>query len=118
MALSSDRLLYTTAQNLKAHIEQLEIEYAKHRLPPPTLQEKLARKTSSRAKQKLGDDNLNILFEECTLNKKQRYKQQHVIAAKLGFNTCRCTIKIHLRKSGLNRCKSTKKLSLTDIQKA
>ena len=37
-------MAYTTAQNLKTHIEQLEIEHAEHGLPPLTLQEKVARR--------------------------------------------------------------------------
>ena len=111
-------LEYTTAQRLKTRVGELEIEHIEKGLPPPTLEEKIARKKGSGAKPKLTIDDLNEIFVACTLNKKQRKKLQHVVAKELGFDVCRRTIETRLRAKGLNRCKPTKKLALTDIQKA
>jgi hypothetical protein len=111
-------LEYTSAYNLKTQVGNLEIEYTEKGLPLPILEEKVARKGGSRAKLKLTDDNLNKIFVACTLNKKQHKKLQYIVAAELGFDICWRTIETRLRAKGLNRCKPTKKLYLTDIQKA
>jgi hypothetical protein len=63
-------LEYTSAQRLKTRVGELEIEYIEKGLPPPTLEEKIARKKGSGAKPKLTDGDLNEIFVACTLNKK------------------------------------------------
>ena len=85
-------LTYSTGQRLKAHVGDLEIIHAEQGLPPPTIAEKVARKEGSRAKPKLIEDDFNEIFLACTINKKQRKKLQHVVAAELGFDVCRRTI--------------------------
>jgi hypothetical protein len=110
-------LEYTSAYNLKTRVGNLEIEYTEKGLPLPILEEKVARKGGSRAKLKLTDDDLNKIFVACTLNKKQYKKLQYIVAAELDFDICRRTIETCLRTKGLNRCKPTKKLYFTDIQK-
>ena len=58
-------------------------------------------------------------MEACTLNKTQRKKFWHIMSKEEGFfNVHRRTIKKKLRARSLRRRKSTKKLSLTEIQKA
>jgi hypothetical protein len=99
-------------------VGKLEVEHTEKGLPPPTWEEKLARKPGSGAKPKLTDEDVNLIFKECTLNRKQRKKLQHVVAAELGFDACRRTIETRLRKAGLGRYKPTKKLNLTDLQRA
>jgi hypothetical protein len=111
-------LEYSTAKSIRQHIGELEVEHAEKGLPPPILEEKVARREGSRAKPKLTDKDLNKIFVACTLNKKQRKKLQYIVAAELGFDVCRRTIETRLRKIGLCCTKSTKKLALTDIQKA
>jgi hypothetical protein len=81
-------LEYSTAKSFRERVGKLEAEHAKHGLPPLTWEEKVARKPGSGAKPKLTDDDLNRLFAEYTLNKKQRKKLQHVVAAELGFEGC------------------------------
>jgi hypothetical protein len=59
------------------------------------------------------------LLKACTLNKNQRKKLWHIVAQEEGFfDLHRRMIEKKLRARGLRRAKSTKKLSLTDIQKA
>ena len=60
---------------------------------------------------------MNKIFVVYILNKKQHKKLQYIVAAELGFDIYCRTIETQLRKIGLRRAKSTKKLGLTDIQK-
>ena len=78
----------------------------------------MLRKVGSGAKPKITVDDLNVIFQECTLNRKQRKKLQHVVTLELGFNVCRRTIETRPCAASLNQCKSTKELYLTDSQKA
>ena len=81
--------------------------------------EQIKRKEGSGAKPKITDDKVIELIEACTLNKSQRQKLWHIVAQEEGFfDVHRRTIKRKLRARGLRRAKSTKKLGLTDIQKA
>ena len=58
-------------------------------------------------------------MEACTLNKSQRQKLWHNVTQEEGFfNIHRRTIERKLCARGLHRAKLTKKLGLTDIQKA
>ena len=58
-------------------------------------------------------------MEACTLNKTQRRKLWHIVAKEEGFfDVHRRTIEKKLRARSLRRTKSTKKLSLTDLQRA
>jgi hypothetical protein len=108
-----------TATDLKNRAAQLEIEHAEAGLPPPTWEEKVARKPGTGAKPKITEEEVTGLLEACTLNKKQRKKLWHVVAREEGFfDLHRRTIEKKLRERGLRRAKSTKKLGLTDIQKA
>ena len=75
-------------------------------------------KKKSRRPLVLSVDNVTEIFKACTLNKKNRKKQQHHVAAEEGFTACRRTIETRLRVQNLYRLKPTKKLALTDIQKA
>jgi hypothetical protein len=63
-----------TATDLKNRSAELEILHAEQGLPPPTLQEQIARKKGSGAKPKITDEEVLELLEACTLNKKQRKK--------------------------------------------
>jgi hypothetical protein len=59
------------------------------------------------------------LLKACMLNKNQRKKLWHIVAQEEGFfDLHRRTIEKKLRARGVRRAKSTKKLGLTDIQKA
>jgi hypothetical protein len=111
-------LEYKTARYIKNRAGDLETEYVTKGLPPPTIEQQVLRKVGSGAKPKITVDDLNVIFQECTLNRKQRKKLQYIVALELGFNVCRRTIETRLRAAGLNRYKSTKKLHLTDSQKA
>ena len=108
-------LKYSTAKSFRERIGKLEVEYTEKGLPPPTWEEKLARKPGGGAKPKLTDEDMNLIFKECTLNRKQRKKLQHIVTIKLGFDTCCRTIETCLRKAGLGHYKPTKKLNLTDL---
>jgi hypothetical protein len=91
----------------------------KARLPLPTVQELVARKEGSRANPKILDNEVLYLLKSCTLNKKQRKKLWHIVAHEKGFfDIYRCTIEKKLCEQGLRRTEATKKLYLTDIQKA
>jgi hypothetical protein len=109
----------STATNIKNRAAEIEIEHTAAGLPPPTIAEQIARKEGSGAKPKISDDEVIQLLEACTLDKKQRRKLWHIVAHEEGFfDLHRRTIEKKLRARGLRRCKSTKKLHLTDIQKA
>ena len=108
-----------TAYHIKERAGALCIEYLEAGLPPPTLEEQVTRKPGSGAKPQITTEEITSLLEACTLNKKQRKKLWHVVAKEEGFfDYHRCTIEKKLRERGLRRAKSTKKLGLTDIQKA
>jgi hypothetical protein len=66
----------------------------------------------------LSNEDCNKIFAACTINKKARKKRFHHVAAKEGFEACRRTIETRMRQMNLRRCKSTKKIGLTDIQRA
>jgi hypothetical protein len=112
-------ILKQTASDLQKRAEALKADHEAKGLPPPTLEEQVARKEGSGAKPKITDAEVLELLEACTLNKKQRKKLWHIVAREEGFfDLHRSTIKKKLRARGLRRAKSTKKLGLTDIQKA
>jgi hypothetical protein len=68
---------------------------------------------------KLSEADIERLLEACTIDKKARRKLWIQVVCEEGFfNLHRSTIEKKLRGRGLRRCKSTKKLNLTDIQKA
>jgi hypothetical protein len=109
----------STASDVKFRAGEVQIRHAEQGLPPPTLAEQVARKEGSGAKKKISDEDVLHLLEACTLNKKQRQKLWHIVAYEEGFfDLHRRTIEKKLRARGLRRCKSTKKLNLTNIQKA
>ncbi len=72
-----------TATDLKNGSAALQIEREEQGLPPPTLEEQITRKPSSRAKPKTDEEVLELL-DSCTLNKKQRKKLWHIIAKEEG----------------------------------
>src|SRR5256714_3192031 len=112
-------LALTTAKDLKKHAGELCIEHLEQGLLLPSYEEQVARKEGSGAKPKVSEEEITRLLEACTLSKKQRKKLWIQIAREEGFfDLYRRTIEKKLRERGLRRCKSTKKLDLTDIQKA
>jgi len=115
-------LAKSTATDIKNAAANVEISYAKQGLLPPTIQEQveqIKRKEGNRAKPKITDNKVIKLIKACILNKSQRQKLWHIIAQEEGFFDVHCkTIKRKLRACRLCKAKSTKKLSLTDIQKA
>jgi len=109
----------TTAKDLKKRAGELCLEHIKQGLPLPSYEEQVARKEGSGAKPKISEEEISRLLKACTLNKKQRKKLWIQVAREEGyFNLYRRTIKKKLRERGLRQCKSTKKLDLTDIQRA
>jgi hypothetical protein len=108
-----------TASDVQKRAEALKKQHKANGLPPPSLEEQVTRKEGSGATPKITDDEVIELLDACTLNKKQRKKLWHIVAKEEGFfNVHRRTIEKKLRERGLRRLKSTKKLGLTDIQKA
>ena len=108
-----------TASDVKKRAEALKATNKAQGLPPPTLEEQVARKEGSGAQLKITDDEVMKLLDACTLNKKQRKKLWHIVAEEEGFfDLHQRTIEKKLQARGLQRAKSTKKLGLTDIQKA
>jgi hypothetical protein len=81
-------LEYSTAKSIRQRVGELEVEYAKKGLPPPILEEKVARQEGSRAKPKLTDKDLNKIFVVYILNKKQYKKLQYIVAAELSRHLC------------------------------
>jgi hypothetical protein len=57
-------------------------------LPPPEIEELISVKKESGRSLVLSVDNVTEIFNACTLNKKNRKKQQHYVAAE-GFKACR-----------------------------
>ena len=106
-----------TATDLKNRVTELEIKHAELELPPPTIEEKITRKKGTRPqKPKITEEEVTTLLEACTLNKKQRKKLWYIVAKEERFfDLYRRTIEKKLCEQGLRRCKSTKKLHLTDI---
>jgi hypothetical protein len=81
--------------------------------------EQVTRKEGSGAELKLSKADIERLLEACTIDKKARRKLWIQVACEESFfNLHRSTIEKKLCERGLRRCKSTKKLNLTDIQKA
>jgi hypothetical protein len=108
-----------TAKHIKGRAEALQIEHQEQSLPPPKLEEQVARKPGSGAPLKYSVEAITNLIESCILNKKQRKKLWHLVVYEEGFwDYHRRTIEKKLRQRGLRRTKSTKKLELTDLQKA
>ena len=62
------------ATDIKNRSAALQIEREEQGLPPPTLEEQIARKPGNRAKEKIIDEEVLGLLEACTLNRKQRKK--------------------------------------------
>jgi hypothetical protein len=109
----------TAGKRLKAAAGDLLVELSEQGLPPSTLDEQARRKPGRGAQPKITAEQVTELLEACTLNKKQRKKLWHVVAREEGsFDLYRRTIEKKLRERGLRRCKSTKKLGLTDTQRA
>ncbi|KAH6696479.1 hypothetical protein BKA61DRAFT_662537 [Leptodontidium sp. MPI-SDFR-AT-0119] len=109
----------TTANDIKRRADALKAECEAQGWPPPSYQEQIERKVGSGAKPKTSVEEVSKLLDACTLNRRQRKKLWHVVAKEEGFfDYHRRTIEKKLRERGLRRAKSTKKLSLTDIQKA
>jgi hypothetical protein len=108
----------STAKDIKARVGYLLALHHENGWDPPTIEQQIARKEGSGAKSSLTENDLNVIFEACTIDKKSRATQQHQIADTLGFNQYCTTIETQLRKRGLYRVKSTKKLGLTDVQRA
>jgi hypothetical protein len=118
-AVRKSRIHRKTATNIKNRAAKIEIQLAEAGLPPLTIQELVLRKEGSGVKLKISIKEVTGLLGACTLNKKQRKKLWHVVAHEEGFfNLHRRTIEKKLRERGLRRCKATKKLGLTDIQRA
>jgi hypothetical protein len=112
----------TAAKELKARVGDLEVYHLEHGLPPPTIEEKIARKVGSGGNHTkeptLTEEEVKLIFDACTADKASRAKRQHHVAWELGFNQVRSTIEHRMRQHGLYRVNSTKKLGLTDIQRA
>lgn len=109
----------STAQKIKARAGDLLVQHNNEGLPPPTIEEQVARKVGSGAKPKITEEEITGLMEACTLNRKQRKKLWHIVAKEEGlFDLHRSTIERKLRERGLKRRKSTKKLGLTESQRA
>jgi len=109
----------TIAKRLKAQIGDRQVKANEAGLPPLTLEELVARNLGSGAKEKITFKQVTDLLDSCTIDKKQRKKLWHIVAKEEGFfDLHKSTIEKKLRARGLRRTKSTKKLGLTDIQKA
>jgi hypothetical protein len=55
-------------------VGKLKVKYTEKGLPFLTWEEKLARKPGNKAKLKLINKDVNLIFKECTLNRKQQKK--------------------------------------------
>lgn len=108
----------STAKDIFLRAGDRLVDAAIASIPALTLTEQVTRKQGSGRLQVISDEEIIKLFQACTLNKKQQKKLQHQVAAEEGFDGCRRTIETRLRKKGLQRTKSTKKLDLTPIQRA
>jgi hypothetical protein len=107
-----------TGHNIWARAGQLESDHSEQGLPPPTIEELAAVKPKTGRPKALNELECNAIFAACTASKKARKKRQHHIALEEGFEACRRTIETRMRAMNLQRCKPTKKLGLTDIQRA
>jgi hypothetical protein len=107
-----------TAYDWAHQYGDLCLEFQELGLSPPTMAQHVDRKPGSGAKSKINNDEVKQVFDACCKDKKSRKKRWVDISREEGFEVCRRTIEIRLRKMGLKRMKSTKKLELTDIQRA
>ena len=69
-------LEYSIVKSFRERVGRLEVEHIEKGLPPLMWEEKVARKPGSRTEPELIDKNVNLIFKECTLNRKQRKKCQ------------------------------------------
>ena len=67
-------LTNTVGKDLKAKAGQRQVEAEEAGLPPPTVEELVARKPRSGAKEKITFEQVTDLLNSCTINKKQRKK--------------------------------------------
>ena len=107
-----------TGHNIWARAGQLEVDHSEEGRPPPTIEELVAVKPKTGRPKVLSESDCNEIYAACTASKKARRKQQHHVALEEGFEACRRTIETRMRAMNLRRCKPTKKLGLTDIQRA
>jgi hypothetical protein len=114
--------LYNLTKSTAADIWKRSLEVKKERLaaslPPPKIKDLVSVKKKSGRPLVLLVNDVTEIFKACTLNKENRKKQQHYVAVEEGFKACRRTIETRLQARNLHRSKPTKKLALTDIQKA
>jgi len=109
----------STAIKIKNRAGELLIECEEQGLPVPSLLEQATRKVGSGAKPMISENEISSLIDSCTITKKQRKKLWHIVAKEEGFfHLHRRTIEKKLRERGLRRAKSTKKLGLTESQRA
>ena len=109
---------YSAADLIYARTGAIWVEHDEQCLPPPTIDEQVARKPGSGRKKVLSDEDCQAIFDACPASKTQRKKRQHEVSLEEGFNACRRTVEARMRKMNLFRTKPTKKLALTDFQKA
>ena len=117
-AAKKARIPPTTAFNIRARAVQVKIFHDNHSLPPPSLQEQVDVKPKNGRPPVLSEIDKNIIFDICTKDREFREKRRHIIARKLGYQCFRSTIESAMKERHLNRPKPTKKLFLTEIQKA
>ena len=85
-------LALSTAKDIKTRVGYLLALHYENGWDPPIIEQQIARKEGSRAKSSLTENDLNVIFETCTIDKKSCATQQHQIADTLSFNQCCTTI--------------------------
>jgi hypothetical protein len=83
----------TTGKDLAALAGKRQVDAEEAGLPPPTLEELVARNPGTGLKQKITFEQVTDLLESCMLNKKQRKKLWHIVKEDRFFNLYKSTIK-------------------------
>ena len=111
-------LMKSTAFDIRKRAGEIKLHYTENNLPPPTRQQQLAIRPKIGRPPALTELDKDAIFAACTKDADSQERRRHLVAEELGFQFSQQTIEKAMCKRRLDRPKTTKKLFLTDIQKA
>jgi len=117
-AVNKAKINYFTAKKIKKRADDIIIFNDSHDLPPPSLHDRATIKPKSGRPHILLEVSGNRLKTACEQDRHYRDMFQFDIAQELNIKASRTTIRREIKTRRLNRVKPTKKLALTEIQRA
>ena len=107
-----------SARRIITRSQEIQVYYDTHDLPPPTLRQRVATNIKLTRKHVLSKIEGNRLKDGIKQDRHYREMGQYEVAQKLGIKGSISTVRREMKALNVNRVKPTKKLALTDIQKA